>query len=128
LNLLWHSDLVVSVRHHEREAAALGIPVYSISAAKAERWIATCKEKARWCSSEAAPTSKQILLQTRDSNAVANVGARNALSDIVREVEGTFRADAANDFCALRAATDKSFHAKETGSARPRRWFRGLLS
>jgi len=47
LNLLWYSDLVVSGGGTmNREAAALGVPVYSIFRGKAAPWTATCRARA----------------------------------------------------------------------------------
>ena len=95
LNLLWHSDFVVSGGGTmNREAAALGIPVYSIFRGKSgavDRYLQ--KEGKMVLIETSADVQSKILLQRRDRNAAAIGGARSALSDIVREVEGIVRAD-----------------------------------
>lgn len=95
LNLLWHSDLVVSGGGTmNREAAALGIPVYSIFRGKSGAVDRYLQKEGKMVFIEAsADVRSKILLQRRDRNAAANGGGRNALSDIVREVEGIIRAD-----------------------------------
>ena len=95
LNLLWHSDLVVSGGGTmNREAAALGIPVYSIFRGKSGAVDRHLQKEGKMVLIEtSADVENKILLQRRDRKAAANGGGRNALSDIVREVEGIVRAD-----------------------------------
>jgi predicted glycosyltransferase len=95
LNLLWHSDLVVSGGGTmNREAAALGIPVYSIFRGKSGAVDRHLQKEGKMVLIEtSADVQNKILLQRRDRNAAANGGARCALSDIVREVEGIIGAD-----------------------------------
>src|SRR5207245_10996761 len=78
LNLLWHSDLVVSGGGTmNREAAALGIPVYSIFRGKSgavDRYLQ--REGKMVLIETSADVQNKILLQRRDRSAVANVAAR----------------------------------------------------
>jgi predicted glycosyltransferase len=95
LNLLWHSDLVVGGGGTmNREAAALGIPVYSIFRGKSGAVDRHLRKEGKMVLIETnADVQNKILLQRRDRNAAANSWARSALSDIVREVEGIVRSD-----------------------------------
>lgn len=95
LTLLWQSDLVVSGGGTmNREAAALGIPAYSIFRGKSGAVDRYLQNEGKMVLVEtSADVHNKILLQRRDRSAAATGGARSALSDIVREVEGIVRAD-----------------------------------
>jgi predicted glycosyltransferase len=96
LNLLWHSDLVVSGGGTmNREAAALGIPVYSIFRGKSGAVDRYLQEEGKMVLIEtSADIQNKILLERRDRNAADSRGTRSsALSDIVSEVESIVHAD-----------------------------------
>jgi predicted glycosyltransferase len=95
LNLLWHSDLVVSGGGTmNREAAALGIPVYSIFRGKSGAVDRHLQKEGKMILIESIDDIRnKILLQPRDKNASANGKSRQALSDIVREIEGIVEMD-----------------------------------
>lgn len=95
LNLLWHSDLVVSGGGTmNREAAALDIPVYSVFRGKSGAVDRHLQKEGKMVLIEtSADVQNKILLLRRDRNVAAKVEARSALSDIVSEVEGIIRAD-----------------------------------
>jgi predicted glycosyltransferase len=98
LNLLWHSDLVVSGGGTmNREAAALGIPVYSIFRGKGGAVDRHLQQQGKMILIESSEDiQKKILLRTRDRNATANGQSREALGDIIREVEGIVKSDCRN--------------------------------
>src|SRR5258706_15207527 len=89
LSLIWYSDPVVSGGGTmNREAAALGVPVYSIFRGKSGAVDRHLQKEGKMVLIEtSADVQNKVLLQRRDRNAAANGGARSALSDIVREVE-----------------------------------------
>jgi predicted glycosyltransferase len=95
LNLLWHSDLVVSGGGTmNREAAALGIPVYSIFRGKSGAVDRHLQKEGKMVLIETSTDVKnKILLQRRNRKGAANGQSRHALSDIVREVEGIIATD-----------------------------------
>lgn len=95
LNLLWHSDLVVSGGGTmNREASALGIPVYSIFRGKSGAVDRHLQKAGKMILIESAgDIQSKILLQARNKKATANGQSREALSDIVREIEGIVKAD-----------------------------------
>ncbi len=95
LNLLWHSDLVVSGGGTmNREAAALGIPVYSIFRGKSGAVDRHLQKEGKMVLIEtSADVQNKILLQRRNRNTEASARARHALGDIVREVEGIIASD-----------------------------------
>jgi predicted glycosyltransferase len=95
LNLLWHSDLVVSGGGTmNREAAALGIPVYSIFRGKSGAVDRHLQKEGKMVLIEtSADVQNKILLRRRNRETGANGHARHALGDIVREVEGIVASD-----------------------------------
>lgn len=95
LNLLWHSDLVVSGGGTmNREAAALGIPVYSIFRGKSGAVDRNLQKEGKMILIESVDDiQNKILLKARDKEATANGQSREALRDIVREIESIVAAD-----------------------------------
>ena len=90
LNLLWHSDLVVSGGGTmNREAAALGIPVYSIFRGKIGGLDRQLQKEGRLVMIEKLEDVRsKIVLQHREkSNAQANGAPRKALGGILDHVE-----------------------------------------
>lgn len=90
LNLLWHSDLVVSGGGTmNREAAALGVPVYSIFRGKIGVLDRHLQKEGRMVLIEKIEDVHQkILLQRRDRSVVrADKAPRQALGNIVEHVE-----------------------------------------
>jgi hypothetical protein len=89
LNLLWYSDLVVSGGGTmNREAAALGVPVYSIFRGKPAAVDARLQQDGRLIlveSTEAAP--KKILMHRRDKSGAPDCQSRPALQNILTHVE-----------------------------------------
>jgi predicted glycosyltransferase len=91
LNLLWHSDLVVSGGGTmNREAAALGIPVYSIFRGKSGAVDRQLQKEGRLLMIEDIDAvNSKILLQRRDKEPrLAGSNSRKALSDIVGHIDG----------------------------------------
>lgn len=90
LNLLWHSDLVVSGGGTmNREAAALGIPVYSIFRGKlgaVDRQLQREQRLVMIESPEEVRTKIALRHRTRPSDQTA-AGPRAALQDIVRHIQ-----------------------------------------
>lgn len=89
LNLLWHSDLAISGGGTmNREAAALGVPVYSIFRGKigaVDRWL---QEKGRLILIESVEDVHKIIhVQKRIRNICPNGAASRTLSDIVSHID-----------------------------------------
>lgn len=95
LNLLWHSDLVVSGGGTmNREAAALGIPVYSIFRGKSGAVDRHLQKQGKMVLIEnTSEVHDKILLQARNKNLAAGNQSREALNDIVREIENIVMSD-----------------------------------
>ena len=90
LNLLWHSDLVVSGGGTmNREAAALGIPVYSIFRGPTGCVDRHLQQEGRLILVENVSEIKEkIVLQRRDNRACfAGPRARTALATILKHIE-----------------------------------------
>jgi uncharacterized protein len=89
LNLLWHSDLVVSGGGTmNREAAALGVPVYSIFRGKigaVDRYLREQRRLVLVDSNECV--DQDILLVKRERRAVSEVTSKRTLDDIVNTIE-----------------------------------------
>lgn len=93
LNLIWHSDLVISGGGTmNREAAALGIPVYSIFRGKTgavDRYLA---ETGRLLMLETvADVNSKIKLIHRDKGPAPDNSERTALAQIVSAIEEAIR-------------------------------------
>jgi hypothetical protein len=89
LNLMWHSDFVVSGGGTmNREAAALGVPVYSIFRGKigaVDRYLA---EKGRLTLIETVEDVRsKILLERRPKGNETNCGAKTVLTQIMTAIE-----------------------------------------
>jgi predicted glycosyltransferase len=89
LNLLWHSDLVISGGGTmNREAAALGVPVYSIFRGRigaVDRWL---QEQGRLVLiGSVEDVHAHITVAKRASGTSVGNGARRTLSDIVDHIE-----------------------------------------
>lgn len=95
LNLLWHSDLVVSGGGTmNREAAALNLPVYSIFRGKAGAVDRRLEQEGRLIMIRtSAEVQTKILFKPRDKSISRNGGTRLALQDIVNHVEDIIRAE-----------------------------------
>jgi hypothetical protein len=93
LNLLWHSDLVVSGGGTmNREAAALNIPVYSIFRGKIGAVDRSLEKEGRLVMIRtSAEIESKIVFKRRDKSFNSNAGARLALQDIVNHVEDIIR-------------------------------------
>ncbi|MFO1478365.1 MAG: DUF354 domain-containing protein [Verrucomicrobiota bacterium] len=93
LNLLWHSDLVVSGGGTmNREAAALGIPVYSIFRGKGGAVDRHLQKEGRMVLVESvADTESRIPLKARDRSASGQGGPRSALNQILDRVDEIVR-------------------------------------
>jgi predicted glycosyltransferase len=94
LNLLWHSDLVVSGGGTmNREAAALGVPVYSIFRGKIGVLDRQLQKEGRMVLIEKLEDVRnKIVLQRRDKRHTQTNGApRQALGGIVEHVESILR-------------------------------------
>lgn len=104
LNLLWHSDLVVSGGGTmNREAAALGIPVYSIFRGKTGAVDRQLESEGRLTMIQSVEeVKKKIALKQRPKNSAPNSHPRKALQEIVHHVEDILRAEAPQ---AVRLAT-----------------------
>jgi predicted glycosyltransferase len=88
LNLIWHSDLVISGGGTmNREAAALGVPVYSIFRGKigaVDRYLAQTGRLTLVENEQ--DISQKVLVRRRKINGVAPYAAGLALSDVVNEI------------------------------------------
>jgi predicted glycosyltransferase len=97
LNLLWHSDLVVSGGGTmNREAAALGVPVYSIFRGRigaVDRMLH--QEKRLTMIERVEDVRNKILLQPRTRNGLPDSKPRPALREIVKHVREIARVDCA---------------------------------
>jgi hypothetical protein len=95
LNLLWHSDLVVSGGGTmNREAAALGIPVYSIFRGKTGAVDARLEKEGRLVMVRSVEEVKdKIVFARRDKSGCPDNRPRAALVDIVDHVEEIVRAE-----------------------------------
>ncbi len=93
LNLLWHSDLVVSGGGTmNREAAALGVPVYSIFRGKTGAIDRHLQEEGRLIMVETAEdVNRTIKLVRRPRHGHACVAPRQALSSIVAHLDEIVR-------------------------------------
>jgi uncharacterized protein len=93
LNLLWHSDLVVSGGGTmNREAAALGVPVYSIFRGKSGAVDRQLQREGRLTLIERVEDVKdRILLQPRKKDLSPDAKPREALRQIVDHVEEIIR-------------------------------------
>jgi len=94
LNLLWYSDLVVSGGGTmNREAAALGLPVYSIFRGKSGAVDRELQRQGKLIFIEnVSQVQERIRLEHRPRGA-ANLQPREALGDIVREIEAIVQSD-----------------------------------
>jgi predicted glycosyltransferase len=97
LNLLWHSDLVVSGGGTmNREAAALGVPVYSIFRGKIGAVDRQLEAEGRLVLIESvSDVTNKILLEPRRKSSAMDEKPRRALDQIVRHVEGLAQANSA---------------------------------
>jgi predicted glycosyltransferase len=89
LNLIWNSDLVVSGGGTmNREAAALGVPVYSIFRGNVGAVDQHLSEKGRLVLIQSvADVSAKIHLVRRQRRPVADVASRSTLHFIVDTIE-----------------------------------------
>jgi uncharacterized protein len=89
LNLIWYSDLVVSGGGTmNREAAALGIPVYSIFRGKCGAVDRSLQAQGRLVMlGSAKDIEDKLLFQHRNKNTVPPKQSRQALQDIVDHIE-----------------------------------------
>ncbi|HUS34012.1 MAG TPA: DUF354 domain-containing protein [Verrucomicrobiae bacterium] len=89
LNLIWHSDLVVSGGGTmNREAAALQVPVYSIfrgTIGAVDRQLS--KEKKLVLIETVQDVADKILLQKREQKKISDVTSRRTLTQIVDGIE-----------------------------------------
>jgi predicted glycosyltransferase len=89
MNLLWYSDLVVSGGGTmNREAAALGVPVYSIfrgTIGAVDRYLEA--EGRLTLVTSVEDVDKKILLVPRVKGTTVDTMPRKALSDIVNHLE-----------------------------------------
>lgn len=97
LNLLWHSDLVVSGGGTmNREAAALGVPVYSIFRGKIGAVDRQLQKEGRLVMIEKPEdVETRIRLEPRKKPDTVNSEPRKALQDIVGHVEEIVRLEGA---------------------------------
>ncbi|MBI3853213.1 MAG: DUF354 domain-containing protein [Verrucomicrobia bacterium] len=95
LNLLWHSDLVVSGGGTmNREAAALGVPVYSIFRGKSGAVDRHLQSQGKMTLIESiADVQNKILLKPRTRNGLPDSRPREALREIVEQVEDIIKLD-----------------------------------
>ncbi len=95
LNLLWHSDLVVSGGGTmNREAAALNVPVYSIFRGKTGAVDRRLEQEGRLVMIRtSAEVKTKILFKQREKTANPNGGPRVALQDIVNHIEDIIRSE-----------------------------------
>jgi predicted glycosyltransferase len=98
LNLLWHSDLVVSGGGTmNREAAALGVPVYSIFRGRIGAVDRHLQCQGRMTLIESVEdVHNKILLKTRNKNGQPAAGSREALRGILDRVEEIIKLDCGN--------------------------------
>jgi uncharacterized protein len=98
LNLLWHSDLVVSGGGTmNREAAALSVPVYSIFRGKSGAVDRHLQSQGRLTLIESIEdVQNKILLIPRKRNGLPAPGPREALHEILEQVEDIIRLDCRN--------------------------------
>jgi len=98
LNLLWHSDLVVSGGGTmNREAAALGIPVYSIFRGKigaVDRQLA--KEGRLLMIEKLSDIHQKIKLERRAHDQIKQIAKRNALDEILHHLQEILKKDCTN--------------------------------
>jgi len=89
LNLLWHSDLVVSGGGTmNREAAAIGVPVYSIFRGKIGAVDRQLQKEGRLTMIERLEDVHQrIQIRPRQKQALSDAGPSQALAQIVNHVE-----------------------------------------
>jgi hypothetical protein len=95
LNLLWHSDLVVSGGGTmNREAAALGVPVYSIFRGKTGAVDRQLQAEGRLTLIDRIEdVDSKIILAPRKKNVRPDPRPRNALAEIVTHVQEIVRRD-----------------------------------
>ncbi|MGD0207766.1 MAG: DUF354 domain-containing protein [Verrucomicrobiota bacterium] len=95
LNLLWYSDLVVSGGGTmNREAAALGVPVYSIFRGKSGAVDRHLQSQGKMTLIESIEdVQNKILLIPRKKNDLPASGPREALREILEQVEDIIRLD-----------------------------------
>ncbi|HHY86073.1 MAG TPA: DUF354 domain-containing protein [Verrucomicrobia bacterium] len=87
LNLLWHSDLAVSGGGTmNREAAALGVPVYSVFRGKLGAVDRSLRDQGRLVMVGTPEDVDSIVLQRRARNASIHEQERRALHDIIEHV------------------------------------------
>jgi uncharacterized protein len=93
LNLLWHSDLAVSGGGTmNREAAALGVPVYSIFRGKIGAVDRSLQAQGRLTLIESIEdVQSKVLLKYRVRDTVPNSTPRRALQDVVDHVDAILR-------------------------------------
>jgi uncharacterized protein len=88
LNLIWHSDLMISGGGTmNREAAAMGVPVYSIfrgTIGAVDRYLAQTKRLVLIESPQDLQT--KLLITRRDRSGAADVGNRETLGTIVNHI------------------------------------------
>jgi predicted glycosyltransferase len=97
LNLLWHSDLVVSGGGTmNREAAALGVPAYSIFRGKAGAVDRQLRDEGRLMIIDCIEdVQEKILIKPRDKENLQESKPRRALREIVDHIETVLRLDSA---------------------------------
>jgi uncharacterized protein len=97
MNLLWFSDLVVSGGGTmNREAAALGVPVYSIFRGRTGAVDRKLEAEGRLVMiRNTQEVRTRILLQARDRSHGPNTCPRHALQDIVNHIEDIIRIECA---------------------------------
>jgi uncharacterized protein len=98
LNLLWHSDLVVSGGGTmNREAAALGVPVYSIFRGKSGAVDRHLQSQGKLTLIEnIEDVQNKILLVSRKRDVLPASGPREALREILEQVEDIIKLDCRN--------------------------------
>jgi predicted glycosyltransferase len=98
LNLLWHSDLVVSGGGTmNREAAALGVPVYSIFRGKGGAVDRHLQNLGKLTLIESIEdVQNKILLKHRIKTSLPSIGPREALRQIVEQIEEIIKLDCRN--------------------------------
>jgi predicted glycosyltransferase len=95
LNLLWHSDLVVSGGGTmNREAAALGVPVYSIFRGKSGAVDRHLQSQGKMTLIEKIEdVENKIILKSREKKVLQGLEPRAALMEIVQQVEEIVNTD-----------------------------------
>jgi predicted glycosyltransferase len=95
LNLLWYSDLVVSGGGTmNREAAALGVPVYSIFRGKSGAVDRQLQREGKMVLIESIQdVQNKILLQPRKRDDLPSARPREALREIVEQVDAIVKLD-----------------------------------